>query len=29
MGYRNPEAPENIWRTDREPVESFTRWVGY
>ena len=29
MGYRDPEAPENIWRTDRAPVESFTRWVGY
>lgn len=29
MGYRNPEAPENIWRTDREPVSSFTRWLGF
>lgn len=27
MGYRDPEAPENIWRTDRAPVESFTRWI--
>ena len=29
VGYRDPDAPENIWRTDREPVESFTRWVGF
>jgi nitroreductase len=29
MGYRNPEAPENIWRTDRAPVSSFTRWIGF
>ncbi len=28
IGYRNPEAPENIWRTDRAPVSSFTRWLG-
>ncbi len=28
IGYRNPDAPENIWRTDREPVSGFTRWVG-
>lgn len=28
LGYRDPRAPENIWRTDREPVESFTRWCG-
>lgn len=29
MGYRDPQAPENIWRTDREPVSSFTRWLGF
>ena len=29
MGYRDPEAPENIWRTDRAPVSSFTRWLGF
>lgn len=29
IGYRDPHAPENIWRTDREPVETFTRWVGF
>ncbi len=28
VGYRNPHAPENIWRTDREPVSGFTRWLG-
>jgi nitroreductase len=28
IGYRDPEAPENIWRTDREPVARFTRWLG-
>jgi nitroreductase len=28
VGYRNPQAPENIWRTDREPVSGFTRWLG-
>ncbi len=28
VGYRDPEASENIWRTDREPVERFTRWLG-
>ena len=28
VGYRNPDAPENIWRTDREPVSGFTQWVG-
>ncbi len=29
MGYRNPHAPENIWRTDREPVSGFARWLGF
>jgi nitroreductase len=28
VGYRDPDAPENIWRTDREPVASFTQWFG-
>ncbi len=28
VGYRNPHAPENIWRTDRDPVSGFTRWLG-
>ena len=28
IGYRSPDAAENIWRTDREPVSGFTRWVG-
>ena len=28
IGYRNPDAPENIWRTDREPVSGFTCWLG-
>ena len=26
LGYRNPSAPENVWRADREPVASFTTW---
>ena len=29
IGYRNPDAPENIWRTDRDPVSGFTRWLGF
>ena len=28
VGYRDPQAPENIWRTDRVPVADFTRWLG-
>jgi nitroreductase len=28
VGYRDPQAPENIWRTDRDPVSGFTRWLG-
>lgn len=28
VGYRNPQAPENVWRTDRDPVSGFTRWLG-
>lgn len=29
LGYRDPDAPENIWRTDRDPVDGFTRWLGF
>lgn len=29
IGYGNMSAPENVWRTDRVPVESFTRWFGF
>ncbi len=29
VGYRDPDAPENIWRTDREPVAGFTQWFGF
>jgi nitroreductase len=29
VGYGDMGAPENRWRTDRAPVESFTRWVGF
>lgn len=29
IGYRDPEAPENIWRTGRDPVDGFTRWLGF
>jgi len=29
IGYRNPDAPENVWRTDRDPVSGFTRWLGF
>ncbi|MCP5153239.1 MAG: nitroreductase [Ectothiorhodospiraceae bacterium] len=28
LGYRDPEAPENVWRAGRDPVESFTTWCG-
>jgi nitroreductase len=28
LGYRDPDAAENIWRTDRESVDAFTRWLG-
>jgi nitroreductase len=27
LGYRDPDAPENLWRTDRDPVETFTHWA--
>ena len=26
LGYPDPEAPVNRYRTEREPVETFTRW---
>ena len=29
VGHRDPEAPENVWRTDREPVAGFTQWFGF
>ncbi len=29
VGYRDPGAPENIWRTNREPVVSFAQWFGF
>ncbi len=29
VGYRDPGAPENVWRTDREPVAGFTQWFGF
>lgn len=29
LGYSEPEAPENVWRTEREPVEVFTQWFGF
>jgi nitroreductase len=29
VGYRDADAPENVWRTERESVEGFTRWVGF
>lgn len=29
IGYRDAHAPENIWRTDRDPVDGFTRWLGF
>lgn len=28
LGYGNMQAPENVWRTEREPVENFTQWFG-
>ncbi|MCB1743586.1 MAG: nitroreductase [Gammaproteobacteria bacterium] len=27
LGYGDMSAPENIWRTEREPVSSFTTWM--
>lgn len=28
VGYPDPDHPINQYRTEREPVDSFTRWVG-
>jgi nitroreductase len=27
LGYPDPQAPANAFRTDREPVEKFVKWV--
>ncbi len=27
LGYPDPGAPANLFRTDREPLENFVRWV--
>lgn len=29
VGYGDTDAPENVWRTDREPVDGFTQWIGF
>lgn len=29
VGYKDKSTPENVWRTDREPVEVFTKWRGF
>jgi len=29
VGYGVMDAPENVWRTEREPVEAFTRFHGF
>ncbi len=29
LGYPDPAAPANAFRTDREPVDKFTTWVDY
>ena len=29
VGYGDMTAPENVWRTEREPVEVFTRFLGF
>jgi nitroreductase len=29
MGYGDMQATENVWRTEREPVEVFTRFSGF
>jgi nitroreductase len=28
LGYPDPKAPVNAFRTDREPLEKFVRWAG-
>jgi nitroreductase len=29
LGYPDPQAPVNAFRTDREPLDKFVTWVGY
>ncbi len=29
LGYGDLEAPENVWRTERDGVDSFTAWRGF
>lgn len=29
LGYPDPESPANAFRTHREPLEKFVRWVDY
>jgi nitroreductase len=29
LGYPDQEAPANAFRTQREPLEKFVRWVDY
>jgi len=28
LGYPDPDAPVNRYRTEREPLTAFTRWYG-
>ena len=28
LGYPDPTAPANAFRTDREPLEKFVRWIS-
>ena len=29
LGYADMQAPENIWRTERESVDTFTQFIGF
>ena len=29
LGYGDMQAPENVWRTEREDVDVFTRFLGF
>ena len=29
LGYPDPDAPANAYRSPRDPVETFCRWVGF
>ncbi len=29
LGYPDPQAPANAFRTDREPLDTFVSWIGY